>query len=92
MTVQDGQHHHRIIGDEVKHAVFENRQVHTANVGKSNRIQSGIDWKIDKTFVGFGKKAIIQAGLLAGIPFCSVSKVSFNERMKDEWQHFCESG
>ena len=88
MAMQNSQHHNRVISDVVEHAMFENRQVHTADVGKSNRIQRGLDWKIGKTFVDLDQKSLGQTGLLPGIPAGTGLNVSFNERMKVERQHF----
>ena len=88
MAMQNSQNHHRIVSEKVKYTVLENRQVHAPDVGKANGIQGGISRKIIKTFVSFGKKTVIQTGLLATIPFSTVNQISLNERMKDERQHF----
>jgi hypothetical protein len=36
MTVQDSQHHHRIIGDEIEPVGFENRKIHAADVRETD--------------------------------------------------------
>ena len=90
--MQNGEHHNRVVSNEVKHAMFENLKIHAADIGKTNRVQSGIGRKINKTLVGLGKKTVTKTGLLSAIPFSAVGQISFNERMKVEWQHFCERG
>ena len=91
MAVQNSQHHNRVTSDEVEHAMFENGKIYSADVGKTNRIQSGMGRKINKTLVSLGKKTVVKTSLLSAIPFSAVGKVGFNERMKVERQHFCES-
>jgi len=46
--MQNCQHHHRLVSDEVKNAVLENRKIHAADVGKAHGIQKALAGNVSK--------------------------------------------
>ena len=86
--MQDRQNHHRCIGNKIENTMLENGQVYPADVSEARGIQKRINRQLVESFANFSQEAVIQSGLLAGIPCGTVFNVSLNERMKDETQHF----